>query len=85
MVNFSTLRAAAVVKLSNIISIINSFVLQVVELVPDGANIPVTADNKIEYIFRMADFKLNKEIARQCDAFRKGSYDTIVFLCVLLW
>ncbi|KAF2366386.1 HECT domain [Trinorchestia longiramus] len=50
---------------------------RVVELVPDGANVQVTADNKIEYIYRMADFKLNKQIAKQCYAFRKGLHDVV--------
>ncbi|KAA0195333.1 hypothetical protein HAZT_HAZT002927 [Hyalella azteca] len=50
---------------------------RVVELVPDGANVQVTADNKIEYIYRMADFKLNQQIAKQCYAFRKGLHDVV--------
>lgn len=50
---------------------------RVEELVPDGANISVSADNKIEYIYRMADFKLNKQIAKQCYAFRKGLHDVV--------
>uniref|UniRef100_A0A6A7FRB2 Ubiquitin-protein ligase E3C n=1 Tax=Hirondellea gigas TaxID=1518452 RepID=A0A6A7FRB2_9CRUS len=49
----------------------------IVELIPDGANIPVTSENKIEYIYRMADFKLNKQIAKQCYAFRKGLHDVV--------
>ena len=36
----------------------------------DGDNIPVTAENRIEYIHLVADFKLNKQIRAQCNAFR---------------
>lgn len=33
---------------------------QIEELKPGGANIPVTAENRIEYIHLVADYKLNK-------------------------
>ena len=35
-----------------------------------GANIPVTNENRIEYIHLVADFKLNRQIRSQCVAFR---------------
>ncbi|XP_001607965.1 ubiquitin-protein ligase E3C [Nasonia vitripennis] len=42
------------------------------ELKPGGANIPVTNHNRIEYIHLMADYKLNKQIRAQCNAFKQG-------------
>ncbi|KAF9794972.1 hypothetical protein SFRURICE_011103 [Spodoptera frugiperda] len=42
------------------------------ELKPGGANIPVTAENRIEYIHLVADYKLNKQIRSQCTAFKRG-------------
>lgn len=40
------------------------------ELKPGGANITVDNDNRIEYIHLVADYKLNKQIRQQCNAFR---------------
>lgn len=48
---------------------------------PNGRNIPVTNYNRLEYIHLLADFKLNKQIKRQCAAFRQG-LDSVV---PLLW
>lgn len=45
---------------------------RVVDLKPDGANIIVNSSNWIEYIQVMADFKLNRQIHDQCNAFRQG-------------
>lgn len=45
---------------------------KVVELKPDGANIPVNSSNWIEYVSAMTDFKLNRQIKQQCNAFRQG-------------
>lgn len=45
---------------------------RVEELKPGGTNVAVTASNRIEYIQLMADYKLNKQIRRQCLAFREG-------------
>ncbi|XP_076044121.1 ubiquitin-protein ligase E3C isoform X2 [Oratosquilla oratoria] len=47
------------------------------ELIPNGSNIAVNNENCIEYIYRMADYKLNKQIAKQCNAFRDGLFDVI--------
>ena len=38
------------------------FLFKIEELKPGGRNIPVTADNRIEYIHLMADYKLNKQV-----------------------
>ncbi|RXG70066.1 Ubiquitin-protein ligase E3C [Armadillidium vulgare] len=47
------------------------------ELIPNGTNIPVTNQNCIEYIYRMADYKLNKQIAKQCQAFKEGVFNVV--------
>lgn len=45
---------------------------RVLALKADGAKIPVTATNRIEYIHLVADYKLNKQIRTHCAAFKKG-------------
>ncbi|XP_071445333.1 ubiquitin-protein ligase E3C [Hetaerina americana] len=47
------------------------------ELKSGGANIPVTAANRIEYIHLMADYKLNRQIRVQCSAFKQGLANVI--------
>lgn len=32
------------------------------ELRPGGKNIPVTSENKLQYVHAMADFKLNRQV-----------------------
>lgn len=54
---------------------------KIVDLKPNGRNIPVTNDNRLEYIHRLADLKLNVQIKKQCAAFRDG-LDSVV---PLLW
>lgn len=36
--------------------------VRAVNLIPDGENIPVTKDNRVEYVNRVADFRLNREM-----------------------
>lgn len=45
---------------------------EVVELKPNGSKIPVTRENKIEYVHLVADYRLNKQIRIQCAAFKRG-------------
>nr|CAH7736321.1 unnamed protein product [Callosobruchus chinensis] len=45
---------------------------RIMELKPNGANIPVTNENCLEYIQRLADLKLNTQLKKQCQAFREG-------------
>lgn len=45
---------------------------KIIELKPNGAEIPVTALNRIEYIHLMADYILNKQIRSQVSAFKSG-------------
>ncbi|CAG0878960.1 unnamed protein product [Cyprideis torosa] len=48
-----------------------------VELKSGGASIPVTAENRIEYIHQVADFKLNRQLKYQCQAFASGISNVI--------
>ncbi|KAG1663862.1 Ubiquitin-protein ligase E3C [Nymphon striatum] len=50
---------------------------ETVELKKDGANIPVTSSNVIEYIHLVSDYKLNKQIHKQCAAFGQGLNNVI--------
>eukprot|EP00794_Sanderia_malayensis_P007848 gene7848-8697_t len=51
--------------------------VEVVDLKPGGADIHVTSSNRIEYIHLMANYRLNKQIRSQCNAFRAGLSDVI--------
>ncbi|EFC43089.1 predicted protein [Naegleria gruberi] len=42
------------------------------QLIPNGENIAVTDSNKLSFIFRVANYKLNHQIKSQSDAFMKG-------------
>ncbi|CDF34855.1 unnamed protein product [Chondrus crispus] len=48
-----------------------------VELVRNGKNISVTAENRIEYMHRVADFRMNKQIKEQTKAFLGGFSEII--------
>lgn len=54
------------------------------EMKPGGANIPVTNENRIEYIHLVADFKLNRQIRSQCVAFRYDFFFLLLYsmLCI---
>ncbi len=43
-----------------------------IELKPGGADIPVTRANCIEYIHLVSHYKLNVQLDRQFQAFRRG-------------
>ncbi|VVC25277.1 Hypothetical protein CINCED_3A008949 [Cinara cedri] len=58
--------------------VINEFgQTRVEELKPNGANITVTNQNRIEYIHLMADYKLNTQIRKQCYFFKEGLANVI--------
>jgi ubiquitin-protein ligase E3 C len=48
-----------------------------VELIPNGSNIPVTRENKLQYIYLVSHFKLTKQIKLQSEAFFEGLSDMI--------
>lgn len=43
-----------------------------IELVPDGANVPLTIENVDQYVERVVDMTLGSGVRRQVDAFRSG-------------
>ncbi|SNX81740.1 related to ubiquitin protein ligase e3 [Melanopsichium pennsylvanicum] len=47
------------------------------ELVPDGANVPVTNLNRMEYIYRISHYRLSTQIQHQCNSFFNGLADMI--------
>ncbi|KAG4305045.1 hypothetical protein PORY_001720 [Pneumocystis oryctolagi] len=49
----------------------------VVELIPGGSDISVTKKNRLQYIYTMADYRLNKVIFKQSSAFLKGLSEII--------
>ena len=48
-----------------------------IELKPNGQNIAVTNENRIEYIHLVANYKLNKQIHEQVMNFRQGLSDVV--------
>ncbi|KAJ3401659.1 hypothetical protein HDU80_005826 [Chytriomyces hyalinus] len=51
--------------------------MRTVELVPGGSNLTVTAENRIQYIYLMANYKLNSRISAPCRAFFTGLNEII--------
>ncbi|KZV60925.1 HECT-domain-containing protein [Peniophora sp. CONT] len=52
-------------------------VAKTIDLIPNGSNVAVTRDNRLEYILRTAHFRLTKQIKRQSDAFFEGLSEMI--------
>lgn len=46
-------------------------------MIPNGRNIQVTNDNKMEYVEKLTYFKLYQCIQKQTDAFLEGIYELI--------
>lgn len=51
--------------------------MQIVDLIPNGRNIPVTDDNKHDYISRIAHHRMTAAIKAQIDSFLQGFYDLV--------
>ena len=47
-------------------------VTKTTDLIPNGQNVPVTRDNRIQYIHLISHYKLNTQIEPQCNAFFQG-------------
>lgn len=58
---------------------------RIMDLKPNGRNIPVTNENRLEYIQRLADLKLNGQTKRQCVAFRDGLNSVVPLLWLRLF
>lgn len=52
----------------------NFGVTEIIDLVPDGRNIPVTDENKQEYVRLVIEHKLTGSVREQLDAFLKGTF-----------
>ncbi|KAK4048797.1 hypothetical protein OIV83_004563 [Microbotryomycetes sp. JL201] len=52
-------------------------VTQQVELKPNGANIPVTETNKLEYVKLLCEQRLKGRISQQIEAFKKGLHEIV--------
>ncbi|KAJ5585549.1 uncharacterized protein N7459_005349 [Penicillium hispanicum] len=50
---------------------------QVIDLIADGRNIPVTQENKEEYIQRVVEYRLVESVREQLDNFLKGFHEII--------
>jgi len=50
---------------------------ETIELIPNGSKTSVTAQNRINYIYLMSNYKLNIQLESQCAAFFKGLNDII--------
>jgi len=50
---------------------------KVVDLKPNGRNLPVTNENKHEYIQLMAEHKMTNSVRQQIDAFLKGLHEIV--------
>ncbi|KAI7823725.1 hypothetical protein BX661DRAFT_186310 [Kickxella alabastrina] len=45
-----------------------------VPLIPQGAHVPVTSHNRVEYVMRYLQWVLNDSVARQFEPFKRGFY-----------
>ncbi|KAJ1914588.1 putative E3 ubiquitin-protein ligase, partial [Coemansia sp. S17] len=45
-----------------------------VPLIPNGAHVPVTSQNRVEYVMRYLQWILNDSIAKQFEPFKRGFY-----------
>ncbi|TFY62017.1 hypothetical protein EVJ58_g4134, partial [Rhodofomes roseus] len=52
-------------------------VAHTVDLVPDGSNIAVTRENRLQYIYLVSHYRLTKQIKKQSEAFFEGLSDMI--------
>ena len=48
-----------------------------INLVPNGSEIKVTNLNKFRYIYLMADYRLNRRVKAQSDAFVAGFHECV--------
>lgn len=51
--------------------------MQIIDLIENGRNVPVTQENKVEFVKLVTEFKLTKSIQAQIDAFLKGFYEIV--------
>lgn len=51
--------------------------MQTIDLIENGRNVPVTQENKVEFVKLVTELKLTKSIQEQIDAFLKGFYEIV--------
>ncbi|KAI0647654.1 HECT-domain-containing protein [Trametes meyenii] len=52
-------------------------VTNTIDLIPNGSNIPVTRENRLQYIYLVAHYRLTKQIKKQSSAFFEGLSEVI--------
>ena len=52
-------------------------VTKTIDLIPNGSNIPVTRENRLQYIYLVAHYHLTKSIKKQSAAFFEGLSELI--------
>lgn len=52
-------------------------VAKTIPLIPNGDQVPVTRENRLQYIYLVSHYRLNKQIKRQSDAFFEGLSEMI--------
>ncbi|KAG1780772.1 HECT-domain-containing protein [Suillus placidus] len=52
-------------------------IAKAVDLIPDGSNVPVTRENRLQYIYLTSHYRLSKQIKLQSEAFFEGLSDMI--------
>ncbi|CDO70815.1 hypothetical protein BN946_scf184801.g6 [Trametes cinnabarina] len=52
-------------------------VTKTIDLIPNGSNIPVTRENRLQYIYLVAHYRLTKQIKKQSNAFFEGLSEII--------
>ncbi|KAF8149186.1 hypothetical protein B0H34DRAFT_863172 [Crassisporium funariophilum] len=52
-------------------------VTKTLDLIPNGSNIAITKDNRLQYIQLVSHYRLNKQIKKQSDAFFEGLSEMI--------
>lgn len=52
-------------------------VSRTINLIPNGSEVPVSNQNRLEYIYLMSNYRLNKVIEKQCAAFFMGLSEII--------
>lgn len=52
-------------------------VTRTIDLIPNGSNIPVTRENRLQYIYLVSHYRLTKQIKKQGEAFFEGLSEMI--------
>lgn len=64
-------------KAKSIIFPTNLLFQQIIDLIPNGSKIPVTNENKLQYLDHLAQYRLANAVRDQIDSFLKGLNELI--------